>query len=196
MIIKYSEHAQNIGSRQTAAWAWPVESWLYLYFGLFMSLSLLSVQNFRMETGNNWTDILHQDGSEFGDINIQPRACLCFRIFPFFWARLPFSQTTICVDWKSLEKYLQKPQNQGEEWSGRGCLSLSCISLAGLSPLTPSCLRLTEAKRCSETQILRGGSSVIRILNFRPLQYPQSRLQTDKETKTCFITLLLSHRTL
>ena len=84
MIIKYSEHAQNIGSRQTAAWAWPVESWLYLYFGLFMSLSLLSVQNFRMETGNNWTDILHQDGSEFGDINIQPRACLCFRIFPFF----------------------------------------------------------------------------------------------------------------
>ena len=147
MLVAFVKRSSNIQSTQKTLVAarqqpgpglGPSLDWtLYLYFQLYLCpwFRILDycVKLFRMETGNNWTDILHQDGSEFGDINIEPQATDPTSIFPFFWARLPFSQTTHCVDWESLEKYLQKPQNQGEEWAGqrrerRGCLSLSCIS--------------------------------------------------------------------
>ena len=133
MLVAFVKRSSNIQSTQKTLVAarlqpgpglGPSLDWtLYLYFQLYLCpwfwILDYCVKLFRMETGNNWTDILHQDGSEFGDINIEPQATDPTSIFPFFWARLPFSQTTHCVDWESLEKYLQKPQNRGEEWAGQ-----------------------------------------------------------------------------
>ena len=133
MLVAFVKRSSNIQSTQKTLVAarlqpgpglGPSLDWtLCLYFQLYLCpwLQILDycVKLFRIETGNNWTDILHQDGSELGDINIEPRATDPTSVFPFFWARLPFSQTTHCVDWESLEKYLQKPQNRGEEWAGQ-----------------------------------------------------------------------------
>ena len=129
-------------------WLNPSLYWFQVYLCSWLRFLVYRVKLFRMEPGNNWRDILHQDGSEFGDINIWPGATDQTSVFPFFWARLPFSQTTHCVDWESLEKYLQKPQKPGWRVRWGGCLSLSCIS-SGLVLLTTILRPSVKLRECS-----------------------------------------------
>ena len=120
-------------------------------------------------------------------------------------------QPTVLTErvWKNIYK---SRKNQGEEWGGEVvCHFLA--SLQGLVLLTTSLRPSVKLRECSERR--RAGAFpatmafyVTCILNFisvwhnsvnisvHPLQFPRSRLQTDRETKTCFITLLMSHRPL
>ena len=229
MLVAFVKRSSNIQSTQKTLVAARLQPglfqvqaltchlWFQLYLCPWLWILVYCVKLFRMEPGNNWTDILHQDGSEFGDINIWPQATDPTSVFPFFWAQLPFSQTTNCVDWESLAKYLQKPQKPGWRVRGGGEESLFVTFLHlfwAWIRSQPSCVRLSNLGNAASGWDLDlslpqyNGICVTCILNFisvwqnslnisvHPLQFPRPRLQTDKETKTCFITLLMSHRPL